>query len=381
LLVALLLLASSGADALRRIGLLLLGFLGGFLILILASRVTRLPLNPLAMSSSQTILFGTADYCWPPDLGVEPVGASAAETARLQTQKAWDRWRAFWKKTPADRTRSLLWRMTHSLVSAEQFPPQWEWPLYVAIDKCVRRWWWLAACAATFAAMAGAVGGRGRWRFVSLTVLAVGVLQGLLFGAEPRYVLPLLPVLILGLARTLPTVRWSVSIAAVGAAPALLLAATVTKVPDTASSDYAIVRGPGHVIRQEISPSKIPPGETAMIHVRILKPDPFALGFDAMGNGWLLAHREATDPSPHPAYFSWALTGEALRQARERGLQLEIRTTGDASAHELFFYYPVVPPLLDGVSTLDGERRLPSAYGGHTSGGMPIWIHSGRDEP
>lgn len=45
---------------------------------------------------------------------------------------------------------------------------------------------------------------------------------------------------------------------------------------------------------------------------------------------------------------------------------------------EAFIYYPTVPPLLGGNSTIDGSRVLESGYGGTTSGGIPIWVHAGE---
>ncbi len=85
------------------------------------------------------------------------------------------------------------------------------------------------------------------------------------------------------------------------------------------------------------------------------------------------------EPSPYPAYFSLELTGPLLRKAQAEGIETEIRTVGERPVRDVFLYYPVVLPVLDGTSTIDGKRSLPSGYGGWTSGGIPIWTHSGRD--
>ncbi len=41
--------------------------------------------------------------------------------------------------------------------------------------------------------------------------------------------------------------------------------------------------------------------------------------------------------------------------------------------------YPVVPPLWGVSSTINGLGTLPSAYGGVTTGGFPVWTHPGVD--
>ena len=105
----------------------------------------------------------------------------------------------------------------------------------------------------------------------------------------------------------------------------------------------------------------------------------FPLGLEVRGNDELLLRREPADLSPYPAYLTFQLTGRSLAEARKLGLTLEVRTVGAASMNHAFIYYPAVPPLLGGRSTIDGSRVLGSGYGGTTVGGIPIWVHAGKD--
>lgn len=375
--VAILSTASSGLERSRRVALLSLGFLAGLLLMALIERSTGLPVNPLSITSSQAILYGTADYAWPPEVGKRPVGRSAAENARLQREEAGRRWRDFFERGDPDRLRSLVWRLTHPILSAEQLPPRWDQPAYVAVDKLVRKWWWLAAALASCAAIACAVGGRGRWRFVALFLLCSAAAQGLLFGAETRYAYPLIPLAILGIVLPLPTIHRRPAVWAAAGATALFLIGIVWKVPDTVVSDYAVA-GPHDIIRQRIAPSRFAGAKLVTVHLRLLVSPPDArVGYEILGNGSLLYRREPGDTATHPPYVTFSLAEDSLLRARRDGLALEIRALREGTQGLLV--YPVLPPFFGSYSTINTEKRLPSGFGGWTQGAIPVWTHPGFD--
>jgi hypothetical protein len=357
---------------------LLAGFSGAMILFVIAGRCVKLPLDPIGAGSARVLLWGTADYYWAPDVDGWPVGESSAETRRLQFNKVRTRWSQLFSKPRGDWLRSLAWRLGHSVLSSEQLPSRLQWRPYWVLDKSLRYVWWVVAGLMTVASAAAAVGGTGTWRFVAIFVLGFCVLQGLVFGADPRLALPLLPIIFFALAREWRTIRWRRAWPATAAAIPIGIALVVA--PDSANPDFALVRGPGRRITQAV-PLRGIGGNAAVatIHVRILRPDGLPLGLRVRCNGATLLERTPTDPAPFPAFFSLRLAGDDLARARRDGVRLDLESLGDSSARESFLYYPVVPWPLDSFSAVDGRRRLPSGYGGSTAGGLAIWMHPGKD--
>ncbi|HTD53239.1 MAG TPA: hypothetical protein VK780_09455, partial [Thermoanaerobaculia bacterium] len=338
-----------------------------------------IPANPLAVNTSKALLWGTADYYWPEDIGAWPVGATPRESARLQIARARERWLTLLRQNPHDRWRALLWRLTHSLLSQEELPSLWMAKRYLAVDRLIRRWWWIGAILMIAAATAAAVGGRGPWRLVPGLIVTASIAQGVAFGADPRFCLVFLPLLALSLVLALPSVARRRRVVVACAITTLSLLIVIRVVPDTVASDYAVARGSNRVLSQQIDRSRFPSGSSATIHMRVLKLRPFPLGLEVTSQGARLFRREPLDSSPYPPYLTIELTGELLDEARRRGLTLEIRTLGAPDRTDVFLHYPVVPASFGGVSTIDGNPVLPSAYGGATAGAIPIWVHSGHD--
>lgn len=363
----------------RGVARLLGGFGASVLLLVGLARLTALPADPFRVDTSRAFLWGTADYYWQPDVGGWPVGNTAQESRNLRMAKTRERWRGLLRQAPADSRRALLWRLTHSLLSKEELPSRWQVPMYFVFDKWFRRWWWVLATLIVACAAVAALGGRGPWRFVPISIVIASVAQGVAFGADPRFSLIFLPLVLLGLLIALPGVRprplpW---IGGGLIVPILFVIARV--VPDATASDYAVVRGAGHIVAQHIPADEFPSGTFATLHLRVLKFPLFPLGLEVRGNDEVLLRREPADRSPYPAYLTLPLTGRSLAEARRSGLALEVRTVGAASVTDAFIYYPAVPPLLSGNSTVDGRRVLESGYGGTTGGGIPIWVHAGED--
>ena len=356
---------------------LLGGFALGLGILLIAGTATGVRLQPFAMSPSQTLLFATADYFWPPDILRWPTGASREETEQLLRKEATERWKSFLSSNPYDRNRSLLWRGAHVVFSAEQFPGRWDNPAYASFSRFFRRWWWALCLTLCCAAAARATGGAGPWRFVPAGLLLVSVGQGFVFGSEPRFTLPLLPLLFIGVAlgardrprRTLEVVAASTTL--------VVLAVVILRVPDAVVSDYAVAHTTADVIRQTLPASSLPRGEAATVHTRILISPPEAkAGLEIVANGRRVLLREPGDPSHWPASFSFVLGAEELEAARRRGLELVVHP---AVAEAAFVCFPVVPPPLGQAATVGGRELLDSAYGGNVRGGFPIWVHAGVD--
>lgn len=357
---------------------LLGGFLAGSLLLVAVGRMTGLPTSPFGINTSKAFLWGTADYYWPPDVGGWPVGKTAAESDRLQMEKTKGRWRDLLSRRDADAARSLAWRAGHAVLSCEELPARWSARAYLFADRLLREWWWLAAAALFAAAVIAAAARAGPFRFVPLLLLLACVAQGLVFGADPRLSLPLIPLVALSLAAS-PPARVGPGAIAAGLLAATLPLACAVAVPDTANSDFVVLRGPGRRLEQRVPASRFPAAQTATLHLRIVKPAGAGLGLSISGNGEALFRRAPEDASPTPAFLSIALAGSSLERARRDGLRLEARTFGDPRAAAAFFYFPAVPPILRPAAAIDGARELPSGYGGDTRGSVPAWVHAGTD--
>jgi len=347
-------------------------------LLVGLAAVTRQGMRPLRSDTSKALLWGTADYYWGPDLGPWPQG-SAPDRTRIELERTGDRWRGLLKSLPrsSDAIRSLTWRATHLLLSSEQLPPRWSARSWVLLDAASRQLWWCAAILGACAAVAAAIGGRGEWRWAPVLILGALIAQALAFGSDPRLALPLIPLLALSLAAALPLVRWSRWSVAGAALTALLFLAALRLVPDSANSDFALVRGPGRVIEQVIPGAKVPDWESVVFHARLLEPEGLRIGWEVSANGRVVATK-AADGAPSRAFLTFALSRPELSEIRRTGLVLRIRTTGDASSGDAYVYYPIAPGVLDGVSRVDGDERLPSLWSSGIRGGIPIWWHAGK---
>jgi hypothetical protein len=354
--------------------------LGGFLIclLVLAAVGHRvhLPLTPFAGGSSRVLLWGTADYYWKPDVHDWPVGKTPNETRRLQLQKTSARWSAFFENWDDNRTRSLTWRLGHALFSTDEFPSRWLSPRYLRADKLGRSWWWVIATLLCGGAIAAATGGRNDWQLIPIVIVAACVLQGLLFGADPRLALPCLPILMVALSAALSSMRWNGWTAGGALSGAFLALLVVHRVPDVATSDFALVRGPHRQIVQQLPGSAFPDRGASAIHFRLLQEQPCALGLSVLVGDELLLRRDPGDTSPWPAFFAVPLGEQETARARSNGLTLRIVTDGPDSSGDAFVYYPVIPPLLGGYTTVDGSADVPSGFGGQAVGSLPTWVSS-----
>ncbi|MEP7131856.1 MAG: hypothetical protein ABI914_01750 [Acidobacteriota bacterium] len=385
-----LLLASAAATILFSAGhrpRMLLSLSAGALLctalLITAGRLTHSPLSPLNVNSSMVLMWGTADYYWLADTGQWPVGPTPEETSTLQARRAGERWAAFLGRGGPDMRRSLVWRFTHSLLSAEQLPGLVPWPRYLEYDRNARRFWFIAATAIAALGIACLVGkGPNPYRAVPALLLSGCVAQGVLFGADPRLALPLIPLVVLAILLALPR-RPGPAFLAVAAGCAVALATAIATAPDTTSSDFVLVRGPARVLSETLPPGRIPAGEIVTVHCRVLRPEPLRLGVNIFANGTLLVSRDAAEASPFPAFFTGTIGGEVLAAARREGLRLEVRTVGSADSSDAFIFSPVFPgsAFSSTVAKLDGSSKLPSGYGGTIRGEIPVWLHPGADGP
>lgn len=183
---------------------------------------------------------------------------------------------------------------------------------------------------------------------------------------------------IVGLVRTLPTVRPCASVVLVSLGLVILPVLAILIVPETAASDYAVAKA-GQVIRQHLGPRDFRSREIT-VHARILAlPIDGRLGYAVLVDDRLVYRRSRNDSSPHPAFITFTMKDDALQAARRDGVTLQIQI--EDAGPDTFAVYPVVPSLLGASSTIDASPVLVSGFGGFTSGGIPVWTHPGTDSP
>ncbi len=359
-----------------RLGMAAFAFLGTVLVMFTLLHAAGYRYSARA-DTTKTLLWGTLDYYWRPDAQGWPSGPTPEETARLQWATVAERWRAVFRDGNENQRRSLEWKALHGFVSSEELPPQWSGGRYQRLDRALREWWWLTAATLAGLSVIVAVGGRGPYRFIGVLVVAFCVLQSIACGADPRLALPLLPLLAAGIAGALPAVRWSGVVLAAGTLTLMLLVWRVSRVPDAAGYDFALVRGPGHRIDQTLRPSLFPERGGASVHLRIYEEPPYLLGFRASIDDTPVFERRPGDASSYPAYYSVSLTPAQVAAARQSGSRLSIESIGPPGS-EGFFYFPLTPPILGLKCRVDGNAPVPSGFGGTAPGGMPVWVIAGE---
>jgi len=361
----------------RKGSILVACFLAASALFTALGRWKDVALNPLSVEASTPLLWGAADYYWKPDAGPWPTAATAVEKGRAERRTAGRLWEEKLRRRSFDDRRALLWKAGHAVLSSEQIPARNPSGASMIWDKVLRRWWWLAALALLFAS-AAATSRPGPWRLVPALIAAAIVVQGVLFGADPRFALPLIPAWWVALLLAWPEVTLAPRAVAAGAITSGLFLALLAAAPDAATSDYSVVRGPAP-LSFSIPASAFPKaGERATVHARFLElSQKFDRGLSIAAAGREIARYEAEPGRPYPSSVRAVIAGDALETGRRAGLTIELRPLG-ASAWN-FFYFPAVPAPWAEPATIGGAEAIESGYGGTNRGGIPYWVHEGTD--
>ena len=358
--------------------LLAASFLAVTVLFAALGRTRDVSLNPFTVEASTPLLWGAADYYWKPDVGAWPTGATAAEKSRAERQDARRIWKAKLLRWSPDDRRALLWKLGHAVFSSDQLPSRWQPGISMTYDKGVRRWWWVGALVLLSGSALVSAGGRGPWRLAPVLVAAAVVLQGLVFGADPRFALPLIPAWFVVTLLALPGARLTRSALAAAAMTAVIGLALIGAVPDVTNSDYAVVHGPEPLSFSIPARAFARTGERATLHVRFLElSQKFDRGLTIEAGGRVIAAFPAEPQRPYPPFVSAVVEGSLLENARRTGLAVELRpgapTTGS------FFYFPAIPTPWGVPATISGKSILESGFGGTVEGGIPYWVHDGVD--
>lgn len=377
---------SGGAMLLLAIVSLFLAGRGKALLLLLAgfaalatpfwwmSRST-LPGDPLHGLGYQ-ILEASAEYYWVPSIGPWPVADTSREMARAELDRAARNWQRTLARPATDRRRELLWRSLHGLFGVEYYDARWS-STYQALSTASRVTSPFLIAVAIASLLAAPWRKEVRYaKAMGLLLIGLVLLENLLIGSNPRYVLPFLPALFLLAIWGGPTfarARWPRWIALL--ALFALLVGLLARQRGSLDWQWGQIERAGVTVRQKIPRGCLPRTTPATLHVRIAAPLPSGAHLTVSADGKVLfssrdgAGRERPQITvPLPLWL--------LEENRHRAIEFAIESTGDYSPYS-FFFFPIVPPPWGLTARRDASAVL-SPTTGIRSGSLDWWAHPGE---
>lgn len=374
MLLLLLLRLVTGTGA-RVAGLAAAGFAALLLPVFLANR-PRAEADPLR-GISFPVVEASAPYYWRPALGLAPEeleGQGSATDLRL----AWMNWSTLLSRPDPDAGRDLRWRAFHGLFGTEYYDPGWSLP-YARLDFGAR----VLSPFLTILAIALLVtlpfrGEDRRVNALALLLCFLLVAQNFLIGSNPRYVLPLLPALLLFAAAGAPGVRRprgrAVAFAA-ATAGFLLLGREHREIFDAA---WGRIEAPGVALTQMLARGSLPERDPATLHVRIAPAVPASEANFQIAVAGELVYDSRRDVSRQLPYVSIPLSPSVLAANARGSVALSLTSVGSFGP-DRYLLFPVVPPPWDSPALRKGSPQL-SPSTGFPSGSLDWWSHAGLEE-
>ena len=324
------------------------------------------------------ILEGSATYYWHASLGDWPRAPTQQEMERRELARAAENWKRTLARSGPDTRRELAWRTIHGVLGTEFYDARWS-TLYRFADDASR---WLTpflilAMVATLALPCGAPASGPSIVGGLLLLCLVG--HNLLFGSNPRYLLPFLSFLLL-----LPVVKLS-GLAAVPAsrraAAGLLFALLVLAASGSRHVldwQWGMVEAPGVTIRQPIGRGALPASGPATLHVRIAPPFlPTGARIEIVGSGQEILYDSTRAADLSKPTIAVSLPESLMAENRQRPVFIEVRSSGSFDAQH-FFLFPVIPPPWSAAAQRIGSDEL-SPSTGLRRGALDWWAHAGAD--
>jgi hypothetical protein len=359
-------------DSRRRSAILLLG---GFAALCLPVWILSSPPGALQKGLAYPSRLASADYFW------DGMGNRTAAASSAPPPSAIENWRATARTSSSpDTRRQLVWRALHGLFGLEFYDSGWS-QIYGRLRVAAAL---LSPCL-LFGALAVLLAAPSRGearvpRALGLLLLALTIVQSLVLGALPRFVLPLVPSLLLLAIAALPglldssPLRRGVCVVLFAA-----LAGFTAWQRQILDWEWGIIEAPGVRITQTIPARALPDRAPATLHVRIAAPLlPTAAGLQLRGPSGETLYDSGEDPLRQRPFVTVSLP-DALLAANQRGpvkLDLVSRGTYDATHYLLF---PVIPPPWGPAARREGSREL-SPSSGVESGSLDWWAHPGAEQ-
>ncbi len=323
------------------------------------------------------ILEASAEYYWRPSLGQWPRARTQAEMARNELKQAAYNWKRTLSRLNHDTRRELLWRAIHGLFGTEFYDARWSHP-YLNLDTASRLLTpflilaFLAAISLPSLPEARTALGGG------LLLLSI-VGHDLIFGSNPRYLLPVLPFLLFLLAVVPAALARASRLRRAGAGLLLLaLVALAFTQRDVLDWEWGMIESPGVTIRQPIPAARLPEREPATLHIRIATPlVPSAAHLDVLGPAGRLLYSSAGDANRERPFLTIPLPPWLLEANRKDSVELSLRSRGGYGPTS-YLLFPVIPPPWGSSAQREGSDAL-SPRTGVLAGSLDWWAHPGTD--
>lgn len=315
---------------------------------------------------ARAFLVGSVEYYRLESLPASFRGATAKAVEEAELRDAAREWRATLARSGPDARRELAWRALHGLFGTEFYDARWS-----------TTYWWLteSSRAATPIAILAAAVLLVRRSPAGAGLLVLLVLQSLLLGSLPRYVLPFLPALFLFtvIAAREPVHRRTRERFAMVAAFAFSIA-LIGSQPHLLDREWGRIESPGVSIRQRIPKGALPDRAPATLHARIapaLRISSAHLEVRGPGDRLLATSRQGD----RGAAIRVPLPAEVLDANRREAIELRFVATGEYGAND-FLLFPVIPRPWRSPARREGSEWL-SPTTGVRGGSLDWWAHEG----
>lgn len=324
------------------------------------------------------LLFGSSEYNWGPSLKPWPPPGSneGGLVSDPRLRAAADNWRQTLSQLPADRDRELRWRAWHGVFGQEYYDARWS-PAYRGIDHLLRASAVLLVLAALATSLALRRGRENRAaNAAALLATPAFLLHNLAFAPIPRYLLPLLPFVLLLAARAAFLGR---SAAFFLRASAFFVAglALVARYPEVSSWDWGQIEAAGVTLEQSIPLGGLPrPGDVATLHVRVSSPIPSGSAHFELRAGEQIIYRSVEDPNRSRPYITANLPPEVLRRNVAAPIRLRLTSIGTYGPDSWLLFAINPPPWRTGARRVGSKELSPRSD--VRFGGLDWWAHSGE---
>jgi hypothetical protein len=222
-------------------------------------------------------------------------------------------------------------------------------------------------------------GAESSWNAAALFLVAGILVQDLVLGSHPRYVLPLLPSVLLLAVTGAPSLReaspWRRSVVALVFAAGIVLLASRRGLLDW---EWGRVEAAGVHLRQSIPRDALPDAPPVTLHVRIGPPLlPSDAHLEIFGPGERLLYSSSLDAARDRPDVAFLVPAWLLEANRRGPVELDLVSRGVYDDRH-YLIFPVVPQPWGRPSRREESPEL-SPSTGIASGSLDWWAHRGLD--
>ncbi len=323
------------------------------------------------------VLEASAEYYWRPSLGEWPRAKTQSQMGREELERAAGNWKRTLSRGGLDARRELIWRAFHGLLGTEFYDGRWS-RLYGRVDEAARLLTPLFILAMIAALALPSPPGQPQSRVVGSLLLLSIVGHNLVFGSNPRYLIPVLPFLLLLLVVRLvaPGVFSVARLAVFGLVLAALVAVTFLN-GEVLDWQWGRIESAGVILRQPIARGCLP-APPSTLHVRIA-PNllPTAAQLLVRGPGSQVLYSSLEDSRRNRPQITIPIPDWLAASNSKEASIIEISSFGSYDPHHFLLFPVIPPPWAAPARRADSSDLSPST--GVRAGSLDWWAHPGAD--